>query len=112
SYKFTYQIKSKDTPESWTDLIHLCRVLSTTPPDKLEQALSPLLDIDGALKFLAIDKALINDDGYWLRQSDYNLYEDEKGRFHVIPHDANETLREPEMGNEGMKLDPFAGTDD
>jgi hypothetical protein len=91
--------------------------LTTTPPDKLEQTLAPLLDIDGALKFLALDKALINDDGYWLRQSDYNLYEDDKGRFHVIPHDANETLREPEVGfggggSDGLRLDPFAGTDD
>lgn len=35
---------------------------------------------------------LINGDGYWIRGSDYNLYLDEKGRFHVIPHDINEAF--------------------
>jgi hypothetical protein len=117
SYKYIYEIKTKDNPDSWADLIRLCRILSNTPPEKLEQTVAPILDIDAALKFLAIDKAMINDDGYWLRQSDFNIYEDETGKFHIIPHDANETFREPEMGwgggaSGGLKLDPFYGTDD
>ena len=67
-------------------------MLNETPPDKLEAALAPLLDIDGALKFLALDIALVNSDGYWTRASDYSIYQDVKGRFHVIPHDMNEAL--------------------
>ena len=43
-----------------------------------------------ALKFLALDVALVNSDGFWSRASDYSIYQDEKGRFHVIPHDMNE----------------------
>ena len=57
--------------------------------------MSPLLDIDGALKFIALDNALINNDGYWIRTSDYSIYQDEKGRFHIIPQDANETFSRP-----------------
>ena len=68
------------------------KVLNETPPDKLEAALSPLLDIDGVLRFLAVDNALVNTDGYWTRASDYSIYQDVKGRFHVIPHDMNEAL--------------------
>ena len=90
-----YEIKSKDDPKSWQDLIHLCKVLNETAPGELEQALSPILDIDGALKFLALDNALINNDGYWIRTSDYSLYQDEKGRFHVLPSDSNETFVMP-----------------
>ena len=52
-YKRTYEIKTKDDPKAWADLIRMFKVLNETPPDKLEAALSPLLDIDGALKFLA-----------------------------------------------------------
>jgi hypothetical protein len=116
-YKRIYEIHTKDTPESWADLIRLCKVLSTTPADRLEAALEPILDIDGALKFLALDKTLINNDGYWIRMSDYSIYEDENKKFHVIPHDANETLRDPEMGwgggtNAGLSLNPLAGTTD
>ena len=94
-YKKIYQIKSKDDPKSWAALIQLCKILNETPADKLEAKLSPLLDIDGALKFLALENALINNDGYWIRTSDYDLYQDEKGRFHVIASDANETFARP-----------------
>ena len=117
AYKQHYEIKTKDDPKAWADFIRLCKTLNQTPPDQLEKALSGLLDVDGALKFLAIDKALINTDGYWVRMSDYSIYEDEKGVFHVLPHDANETLRETEGGFGGgqggvIELDPFAGADD
>ena len=97
-YKRLYEIASKDDPRSWTDLIKLTRVLSETPPDKLEAALAPILDVDGALKFLALDVALVNSDGYWTRASDYNIYQDTKGIFHVLPHDVNEGLGTQEGG--------------
>ena len=95
AYKRIYQIKSKDDPKAWTDLIKLCKVLNETPADHLEEALAPILDIDGALKFLALDNALINNDGYWVRTSDYSLYQDTQGRFHVLPQDSNETFARP-----------------
>ncbi len=101
AYKRIYEIKSKDDPKAWADLIRLCKTLSQTPAEQLEKALEPQLDIDGALKFLALDKALINNDGYWVRMSDYSIYQDVKGKFHVIPHDANETLQAPEGGPGG-----------
>jgi hypothetical protein len=95
-YKQIYTIKSKDDPKAWADLIHLCKVLNETPTNQLEQALAPCLDIDGALRFIALDNALINNDGYWIRTSDYALYEDSNGRFHPIPQDSNETFSRPE----------------
>ncbi len=94
-YKRIYDIKSRDDPKAWIDLIRLCKVLNETSTNQLEQALAPLLDLDGALKFLALENALINNDGYWVRSSDYNLYQDEKGRFHLIPHDVNEIFSLP-----------------
>ena len=92
-YKRRFEIKTGDDPKDWKALITLCKVLNETPLDKLEEALKPILDIDGTLWFLAIDIALINGDGYWTRASDYNIYRDEKGKFHIIPHDTNETLQ-------------------
>ena len=71
--------RRKDDPESWQALIQLTRVLNQTPPDKLEAALAPILDIDGALRFLALEVALVNSDGYWTRASDYNFYRDPEG---------------------------------
>jgi spore coat protein CotH len=94
-YKKIYEIKTREDTKSWADLIKLCKVLNETSPEKLEQALSPILDIDGALKFLALDNALVNDDGYWIRTSDYSIYEDPTGKFHILPQDSNETFSRP-----------------
>ena len=91
-YKRRYEIKTKDKAKSWKDLIALCRILDQTPPDQLEQALKPILDIDGVLWFLALDVAVANSDGYWTRASDYSLYQDPSGKFHVIPYDMNEAF--------------------
>jgi hypothetical protein len=122
-YKRVYEIKTKDDPASWAALINLCKVLSETPASRLEAALAPILDIDGALKFIALDDALINNDGYWTRASDYNIYLDVKGRFHVMPHDFNETIAViegrggfgggPGAGRPGsVELDPLVGLND
>jgi hypothetical protein len=103
-YKSIFEIKSKDKPESWAALINLCKVLNQTPPAKLEAALKPILDIDDTLKFLAIDNTLVNNDGYWVRGSDYSLYQDGEGRFHLTPQDANETLRPLEQTGRGNRM--------
>ncbi len=91
-YKDIYEIKSKDKESSWKALIQLCKVLTETPHDELKEKLPPLLDIDGALKFLALENALVNSDGYYTRTSDYYLYQDTDDVFHIIPHDVNETF--------------------
>ena len=91
-YKRIYDIKSKDEPKSWTELIRLCKALSEDSPEKLEKTLPAMLDVEGALKFFAWDNALANGDGFWTRASDYSLYRDQAGRFHIIPYDANETF--------------------
>jgi hypothetical protein len=101
AYRGIYDIKSKDDSRSWQQLIRMFRVLDQTPPDRLEAELAPLLDIDGTLKFLALEVALVNTDGYWTRASDYNIYLDEQGRVHVLPHDMNEGLEEEGGGPGG-----------
>ncbi len=92
-YKRRYEIKSSDDDKSWKALIGLCKTLTETPLDKLEAALEPILDVDELLWFLALDASLINCDGYWIRASDYSIFCDAKGKFHIIPHDMNEAFR-------------------
>jgi CotH kinase protein len=112
-YKSIYEIKTKDEAQSWAALINLCRVLNQTPAEKLQRALEPILDIDTALKFLALEAALVNSDGYWTRASDYSLYLDDRARFHVLPLDFNEALGAGRsFGGGGPDLDPLTGLDD
>jgi spore coat protein CotH len=125
NYKRRYEIKSGDNEKAWKQLIELCRTLGETPAETLEQSLEPMLDIDAALWFLALDNALINCDGYWIRASDYSLFCDENGRFHIIPHDMNEAFQAPmgpgmgrggpnrqAAGSNPFALDPLIGLDD
>jgi hypothetical protein len=109
-YKRLYEIRTRDDDRSWADLIRLFKVLNETPAESLVAALTPLLDIDGALKFLALEIALVNSDGYWARASDYNIYQDPKGRFHIVPHDINEALAEQRgFGGRGRRGGPPPG---
>lgn len=130
-YRERFELKTKDSPERWAALIKLAKLLNTTEPAKLEQALRGVLDVDGALKFLALEVVLLNSDGYWSRASDYSLFEDSTGVFHLVPHDMNEpfetggpgggpggrTAGGPPggmlmMGGGGVKLDPLVGLTD
>ena len=92
-YQARYDMKSNDGDKAWGALVDLCRILDETPLDQLVDELSPILDIDQTLRFLAFDVALVNSDGYWTRASDYSLFRDRDGRFHLIPHDMNEAFR-------------------
>ena len=91
-YQKIYTMKSGGD-EDWQALIQLCKTLTETPADQLEAAIAPLLDLESTLWFLALDCGLINSDGYWTRASDYSLYRDKEGKFHIIPGDMNEAFR-------------------
>jgi hypothetical protein len=111
-YKARFEIKSDDVEESWKALVELCRTLNETRTAELEAALEPMLDVDETLWFLALDCALINSDGYWTRASDYSIYLDKAGKFHIIPHDMNEALHPamgPGMGGGGGGRGPGGG---
>ena len=90
AYRDVFELKTKEDPAAWGDLVALCRIFDETPVGRLEARVRPVLDVDEALWFLALDNALVNSDGYWTRASDYTLFQDAGGVFHVIPHDMNE----------------------
>lgn len=117
AYRRAFEIKSSDRLEAWAALVRLTRVLNQTPPEALEQAISPLLDVDATLRFLALDNALANSDGYWTRASDYSLYLHPDGRFRLLPYDVNSTF--PRGGGFGRggrggspDLDPMHAVND
>ena len=100
SYQRRYEMKNGND-DDWRALIRLCKTLCKTPSEELEAKLKPILDVEGALWFLALDCTLINSDGYWTRASDYSIYRDQQGKFHVFPCDMNEAFREAEGGPPG-----------
>lgn len=110
-YRKWYEIKGKDTDEKWAPLMQVTKVLAETPAAALEQALAPIFDIDGALRFLALDIVVQSGDGYWLHGSDYNIYVDPKGVLHMVHHDTNESFTAQGPRRDAPKtadVDPFA----
>jgi hypothetical protein len=110
AYKRFYALHSKDNPKAWSDLVRLCKLLDQTPPEQLRKALEPLLDLDSTLAWLALDNVVVNDDSYWHDGNDFAIYQDVKGRFHLVPHDVNEAFRPVRVrsGGDGLRIDPFA----
>jgi len=104
-YLRIYELKSKDMAESWSALNELTRVLNLTPLDPLEAALPAHRNVDGALRFLALENALINSDGHWLRTSDYHpILGSKRPRFlsnRAAALTANSTARgrDPQVGS-------------
>ena len=92
-YQRAYQLKTNNAPNAWKDLIALCETLAKTPDDRREGELARIFNIDRALWFLALENVFIDNDGYFSRASDYAIYQDPLGRFHLLPQDSNETFR-------------------
>ena len=116
NYEDAYQLKTSGDEEALDRLIRMCEILNTTPVVDLEDKLSAVLDIDEALWFLALENVFTDNDGYISRGSDYALYEDPDGQFHLIPHDSNETFRfagggGPNSFGDQPMLDPLMHAD-
>lgn len=102
TYQETYQLKTSNVEDPWTDLIALCKMLDETTPDaELIENLPSLLNIDQVLWQLAVSNVFMDDDGYIHKGGDYTLYQDVKGRFHLIPHDNNESFKFARAGGRG-----------
>ena len=101
-YTGRYELKTGSAgPEDWDALIELCRVLRETPDEALEDTLPRHLDVKEAIRFLAVDNALLDSDGYYSRGSDYYVYLDPEGIFHLVHYDNNETFGGGRGGGRG-----------
>src|SRR6185503_7095266 len=107
-----YEIKGADNPAAWRALVRATRILKDTPVDQLQAALPAVMDVDEVLRYLALDVALVNNDGYWRDGSDFNLYLNAKGRFLVTQHDANEGFRTGGRAGGAAQPEPLTTLDD
>lgn len=101
-YQEAYQLKTNNVENPWEDLIRLCKMLDDTTPDaELMENLPSLLNIDQVLWQLAVSNVFMDDDSYIHKGGDYTIYQDVNGRFHLVPHDNNETMRFARQGGRG-----------
>ena len=101
-YEETYQLKTRDIQDPWTDFIALSKLLDVSTPDaELWEKLPSVLNIDQVLWQLAVSNVFMDDDGYIHKGGDYALYQDVNNRFQLIPHDNNESFRFGRAGRGG-----------
>ena len=102
TYKETYQLKTNNVENPWEGLIALTKMLDESTSDaELVENLPAMLNIDQVLWQLAVSNVFMDDDGYIHKGGDYTIYQDVNGRFHLIPHDNNESIRFARSGRGG-----------
>ena len=102
TYQETYQLKTRNVQNPWEGLITLTKMLDDSTPDaELAENLPSILNIDQVLWQLAVSNVFMDDDGYIHKGGDYAIYQDVNGRFHLVPHDNNESLRFGRSGRGG-----------
>ncbi len=99
---------NEDSPDH-ASIIELLDVLNNTADADLEAALPEVLDVDGALRYLAVTVALSNLDSYLGSAHNYYLYQDRTaGRFTILPWDTNEAYGNFRCGMSGGTVDLIA----
>lgn len=90
-YIAAYELKLKNAPTPWTDLIEVCNVLNNTPASQLRTELPKVLDVDSAIWMHANASVLIWLDSYIGRYC-HNFYINTdlfNGRMVLTPWDTN-----------------------
>jgi hypothetical protein len=93
TYRSRYELKTTNSANPWPRLIHAIDVLNNASTNGLRDQLEDVLAVHRWLWFLAIENVFTDDDSYWNKGADYEIYyEPETGRLHPIEHDGNEAF--------------------
>lgn len=98
-----FEKKTNEDDEDWSDIIALFDALHddtrTTDPASWRENLEAVFDVDGFLKYLAVNGIIQNWDTYGRMPHNYYLYNNpENGKLTWIPWDNNEALQDGKLG--------------
>ncbi|NQT71247.1 MAG: CotH kinase family protein [Chloroflexi bacterium] len=85
------KLKTNENRPNHSALMRFLDVLNNEPDETFPEEIEKVLDVDEALRFLAVQTILVNLDSYLGRGLNYYLYEI-NGRFVIIPWDLNESF--------------------
>jgi len=98
-----FEKKTNEDDEDWSDIIALFDALHDdtriSAPATWRENLEAVFDVDGFLKYLAVNGIIQNWDTYGLMTHNYYLYNNpETSKITWIPWDNNEALQDGKMG--------------
>ncbi|MEP4890096.1 MAG: CotH kinase family protein [Aliiglaciecola sp.] len=104
-----FEKKTNEDDEDWSDILALFEALhddtATTEPATWRENLEAVFDVDGFLKYLAVNGTIQNWDTYGRMPHNYYLYNDpETLKLTWIPWDNNEALQDGKQGG-SLNLD-------
>ena len=106
--------KSNDEEEDWSDVEAAFEALHASRDDAAawREGLEAVFDVDGFLRWLAINQLLGNWDAYGQMAQNYYLYSDPSdGLIHWIPWDLNQSLN-TRMQRAESSMDPRSDSDE
>lgn len=89
----TYDLKTNNEEDDYSDLANFIDVLNNTPLENLPCELERVFDVDSYLKAVAMDVLVGNWDGPIVNKNNFYLYSNPAdGRFSYIPYDLDNTF--------------------
>ena len=85
------KLKTNEKKADHSNLLRFIDILNNEPGETFPEEIEKVLDVDEALRFLAVETMLVCLDSYLGRGLNYYLYEID-GKFVVIPWDLNESF--------------------
>jgi hypothetical protein len=93
SYFHRYELKTNDSLNDWSDLIHLLDKINNTAPQYFYDSLETYMGTSSFLKYWAINILFANLDSYNGSGHNYYLYDDpDMDKFYFIAWDVNEAF--------------------
>ena len=89
----TYELKTNEEADDYTDIAGFIDILNNTPIDDLPCALEGVFNVQDYLKIAAVDVLTANWDGYIFNKNNFYLYHNTAtGLFEYIPYDTDNTF--------------------
>ncbi|MBI2967879.1 MAG: CotH kinase family protein [Bacteroidetes bacterium] len=93
SYNGKYELKTNETENNWSDLIHLIDEINNTPPANFYDSLEVVLNASSWIDAWAVNNIFVNLDSYIGTGHNYYIYRNNvTGKFEFILWDVNETF--------------------
>jgi len=93
AYQATYDLKTNQTLNDYSDLIHFIDVLNNTNSSDFPCAIQEVFDVDRYLKTLVYEILIGHWDGYAANKNNYYLYQrPSDGKFVFIEYDMDNTF--------------------
>ena len=90
-------LKTNEDSSDWSTFFHFVDIVNNTPPAEMKEKLGAVFDVEGYLKYLAVEKLVFSWDSYWGGGNNFYLYEHPDGKIRWLPWDFNETMQDHKL---------------